>query len=206
MIFNASLDVFPPGRHIVAGLLLAPATPFRYHRDYAKDMTWGNYIGVGPPSQYIPWRLMQRLAALVLKPKMKRTESAEVLIRSLLFDHIKDNEKILFEEWRKERGLEEGELEKNMAANMMKSVAKTWDGFLESGDVMHGDWGFKLEDMSRKPLVIITSKGDKMTPESWAKWLVGKYANARLREVEGGHIASLWTIDSTWEELMEITN
>lgn len=206
MIFNAPLDIFPPSKHIVAGLLLAPISPFVYHKDYAKTMTWGNYVSVGPPSRYIPGRLLQRLVAFGLGQKIKRREGAEALIRSLLFDHIRDDEKALFTEWRKGRGLEEGEFEKNMATNMMKSVGKTWDGFLESGDVLHGDWGFKLEGMSRKPLIIVTSAEDKMAPPAWGKWLAGKYTNARLKEVNGGHIAGLWTVDATWEELMQITN
>ncbi|KAF9452073.1 hypothetical protein P691DRAFT_785428, partial [Macrolepiota fuliginosa MF-IS2] len=67
MIFNASPEVFPPGRHITACLLLAPFSPFRYQKDYVKGMTWRNYISVGPPSQCIPWRLTQRLGLVVLK-------------------------------------------------------------------------------------------------------------------------------------------
>ncbi|KAF5364009.1 hypothetical protein D9756_000526 [Leucocoprinus leucothites] len=204
MIFNASTDVFPASRHIVACLLLAPATPFKYHKEYAKDLTWDNYFSVGPPSRYIPWQLLHRLASVVLSKKLKRPEGSEALIRKLIFDHIKEDEKAMFEKWRIERGLEEGQFEKNMAANMRKSVGSSWEGFVECADVMHSDWGFTLEEMSRKPVILVSASEDRMTPTAWAKWLAEKYPNAKLKELTGGHIAGLWSIDSTWEEVLEI--
>lgn len=205
MIFNASLEVFPPGKHTVACLLLAPATPFKFHKEYAKDLTWDNYIAVGPPSRYIPWRLVQRLVSSAFRKKLKTVEDAEKLVKSIIFDHIKEDEKLMFAKWKKEKGLKEGELERDMAVNMFRSVGKCWDGFLEAGDVMHSDWGFTLEEMNRKPVIIVTSKEDKMMPGAWAKWLATRYPDARLKETTGGHIASLWSIDATWEELMAIT-
>jgi pimeloyl-ACP methyl ester carboxylesterase len=204
MIFNASLEVLPAGKHIVACLLLAPGTPLKQHKDYAKDLTWGNYFSVGPPSRYIPWQLVHRLASVVLSKKLKRVEDSEAMIRSLIFDNFKEDEKALFQKWRKERGLEEGQLEKGMAANMRKSVSKSWQGFLECGDVMHSDWGFTLEEMSHKPVILVSGSEDKMMPAPWAKWLAEKYPNAKLKEVIGGHIAGLWLIDSIWEEVLGI--
>ncbi|KAF9451612.1 hypothetical protein P691DRAFT_807224 [Macrolepiota fuliginosa MF-IS2] len=58
--------------------------------------------------------------------------------------------------------------------------------------------------MSNKPVLIVTSEEDTMMPQEWAKWLAEKYPDARLNEVIGGHIAGLWSIDSTWEDLLSI--
>ncbi|KAJ3572488.1 hypothetical protein NP233_g3041 [Leucocoprinus birnbaumii] len=204
MLFNASPDVFPASKHLVACLLLGPFSPFRFHKGYGKCMTWDNYITVGPPSRYIPWQLPHRLASFALSKKVQNPEGSEALIRSIIFDHLKEDEKILFEKWRKEKGLEEGQFEKDMATNMRKSVGKTWEGFIECADVIHSDWGFTLENLSRKPIILVTASEDKLAPPAWAKWLAQTYPNARLKEVAGGHIASLWTIDSTFEELMRI--
>ncbi|KXN86376.1 hypothetical protein AN958_10238 [Leucoagaricus sp. SymC.cos] len=204
MIFNASLEVFPPGKHTVACLLLAPLTPFRLHKDYAKDLTWDNYFSVGPPSRYIPWQLVHRLGSVVFAKRLKQPEDAEALIKSIIFDHLKEEEKVAFEKWRKEKGLEAGQFEKEMAENMRKSVGKSWEGFIETGDVIHSDWGFTLEGMCRKPMIIASGTEDKMAPTAYARWLAEKYPNAKLKIVNGGHMASLWTIDSTWQEVMEI--
>lgn len=204
MIFNASSEVFPPSRHIVACLLLSPISPFKYHRDYLKGLSLDNYIAVGPPSRIIPWRLVQRLASVFIARKLRRVEDAEVFIRSLIFDHLKEDEKILFEKWRKERGLEAGQFEREMAMGMVKSVERSWAGFLETADILHSDWGFKLEDVSRKPVIIVSSKDDSMAPGGWAKWLAEMYPNVQFKEVTGGHIGSLWSIDSTWEEIITL--
>lgn len=204
MLFNASRDVFPPGRHMVACLLLAPVSPLKYHKDYAKGMSGRNYILAGPVSQIIPFKLIPRLSSIILARKLKNVESAEKLLRELIFDHIGEGEKLLFAEWRKKRGLSEGELERRMARNMVQSVKKYWDGFMETIDIMHGDWGFKVDGMSDKPVVIVYSKDDQMAPPNWAEWLAEKYPNARPRLLEGGHISGLWSIDSTWEEVMNL--
>ncbi|KAJ3575147.1 hypothetical protein NP233_g1283 [Leucocoprinus birnbaumii] len=204
MLLNASSVVFPASKHIVAGLLIAPATPFKYHDEYSKDLTWGNYFSVGPPSRLIPWQLPHRLASVILNRRFKQPENAEALVRSIIFDHIGEDEKVMFKKWRKERGVQEGEWEKDMADNMRKSVGKSWDGFVESGDVIHSDWGFMPEEMSCKPVVLVSASEDRLAPAAWAKWLAEKYPDARLKELIGGHIAGLWSIDSIWEEVLKI--
>ncbi|XP_006462845.1 hypothetical protein AGABI2DRAFT_224504 [Agaricus bisporus var. bisporus H97] len=204
MLFNAPKHVFPLSRHIVACLLLSPISPFKYHKDYAKAMTWGNYILAGPVSRKIPFGLVQRLSSIVIAHKLKNVENAEKFLRELVFNHIGEGEKLLFDNWKTQRGLNEGDLERRMASNMVESVRMQWDGFMGTTDVLHGDWGFKVEEMSNKPVMIVYAKDDRMAPPSWAEWLVEKYPNARPKLLEGGHISGLWSIDSTWEEVMKL--
>jgi pimeloyl-ACP methyl ester carboxylesterase len=204
MLFNAPKEKFPLGRYITACLLLAPFSPFKYHKDYTKGMSWGNYIFAGPVSQKIPFKLLQRLSSLIITRKLKTVENAEKFIRELIYDQIEEDEKLLFANWRKKRGLNEGELERGMAKNMVESVETYWDGFMGTADILHGDWGFKVEEMSGKPVMIVCSKDDQMASPNWGEWLAERYPNGRLKLLEGSHISALWTIDSTWEEVMKL--
>src|SRR5215471_17278825 len=58
ILYGASYDIFPPGKYIAGLMLLAPFSPFRYHTNYTKTMTWMNYIGIGPPAVLIPFNII----------------------------------------------------------------------------------------------------------------------------------------------------
>ncbi|KDQ64721.1 hypothetical protein JAAARDRAFT_28365 [Jaapia argillacea MUCL 33604] len=206
MVFGAPYDVFPFGRHIVGLLLLATFSPFRYHKDYAKGLTWPDYISVGAPSQYIPFRLIPNLLKLVIRPKLKSVESTEKFFRSFFIDKMKPIEKAKFEEWRAKEGLEAGRFPKTWATIMNFSVSKSWEGFLGMADVLNSDWGFNPsesdEEHKSKRVLIVGGTDDQLSPKM-AEWLVEKYgSNAKLVMKEGGHLSSMFYMDEIWEELL----
>ncbi|KAF9008908.1 hypothetical protein BDQ17DRAFT_1349174 [Cyathus striatus] len=208
MLYGASYDIFPPGKYLRGCLLLAALSPPLYHKGYTKGLSLQSYMAIGPPSRWIPWNMLQRLAIPVIKGRLSSLESAEAFLRSIIFDKMDDEEKSQFNKWREERGKEEGEVERNMARNMMKSIEKTWSGFLEVSDVLHSDWGFDpgtFRQQNNAPVVLVCSKGDDMAPEAMAKWLDSQYSNSQLIMISGGHLAGLYETDRLWEELLDST-
>ncbi|KAH9482832.1 hypothetical protein JR316_0004932 [Psilocybe cubensis] len=208
ILYGAPFDIFPLGRNIKGCMVLAPFSPFRLHKDYAKTMTTQNYMAVGPPTQFLPFHILPRLSSFYMRSKLKTIEDAEAFIRQNLFDNMKTEEKEAFRKWREEHGKQEGEVEREFAENMVRSVAKTWDGYLEIADVIHGDWGFKPdgldEERNRRPILIVGSEGDTMAPDAMAKWLAASYKNAHFRSINGGHLAALFHLDGLWKELLEL--
>jgi len=208
MLYGASFDIFPYGRYVKGCMLLAPFSPFREDKDYAKTMTMANYIMVGPPAQYIPFKIVPRLVSATIGSKFKTVEGAEAFVRSSIFDKMDDEEKATFAKWRADRGKAEGQLEREFGENIHKSVHDTWDGFTEVSDVIHGDWGYSpaaLDDEhNKRPIFIVAAKGDKLAPFEMAQWLTKAYKNAHLRPLTGGHLAGIYWLDDLWKEFLAL--
>ena len=208
MLYGASFDIFPSGRNVVGCMVMAPLSPFKLHKDYTKSMTMLNYIGVGPPSQYIPFNLVRRLGSVVFKNKLNTPEKAEAFVRQVVFDKMGEEEKAEFAKWREERGKVEGQVEREFGQTVMRSVQETWVGFIETADVIHGDWGFAPnaldEEHNSRPILLVTSEGDTMAPDAMAKWLAENYKNGHYRSVNGGHLATMFHMNELWQELFEL--
>jgi pimeloyl-ACP methyl ester carboxylesterase len=206
MLYGAPFDIFPPGRYLAGCLILAPFSPLRYHKGYTKSMTMANYISVGPPSQIIPFRLLQRLVVMGIGGRLNTEEKAEKFIRETLFDKMGEEELAAFNKWKETQNRAEGQVEKGMAKNVVKSVSKTWEGFMEVADVAHSDWGFCPdaldEDHTKRPIFIVASAGDTLAPDDMAKWLAAAYKNATLKSITGGHLASLFHLEEIWAEFL----
>lgn len=207
MLYGAPFDIFPLGRNIAGCLLLAPCSPFRYHTDYTKNMTMPTYLSIGPPSQNIPFRLLQRLAVSAIGGKMKTEASAEKFIRSTLFDKMEAEELAAFNAWREANGKEVGEVEQSIASNVVKSVSKSWEGFMEVSDVLHSDWGFRPDvldaDHTKRPVLVVGSAGDTMTPDAMAKWLAATYKNSKYKSISGGHLAAMFHLNEIFSEFLD---
>ncbi|KAF8803672.1 alpha/beta-hydrolase [Phlegmacium glaucopus] len=208
MLYGAPFDVFPYGRYLAGCMLLAPFSPPRFHTDYTKTMTMGHYITIGPPSQYIPFRLVPRLMAFMVNQKLKTLEGAERLSRSLLFDNMKEEESISFKKWKEDNGKADGQAEREFAERMMKSVQYTWEGCMETADVIHGDWGFHPgeldEEHNKRPVLLVSTDGDTIAPDANAKWLAATYKNSQYQSISGGHLASMYHMNDLWRQLLEL--
>lgn len=209
MLYGASFDMFPPGRNLTALLLVGTFSPFHCDTDYTKCMSWANYISVGPPSRLIPYKLVPRLVKMVMQRKLHSQEGAEAFLREFLFGKMDEAELRTFKEWQVAKGREDGQLEHEMAENVLRSVSKTWEGFLACSDVLHSDYGgfspSELdEEHSRRPILVVASKGDDMAPEAWAQWVAKNYRNAQLKMIEGGHIAAIFHFDEIWDDFLKL--
>ena len=206
MLYGAPFDVFPYGRYIAGCMLLAPFSPPSLHRDYTRAMTMSNYIAIGPPSQYIPFKLVFRLMAFMIHRQTKTLEGAEQFIRSNLFNNMKEEESVAFEKWKKDNGKVDGQVEREFAENMMKSVQYTWEGCMETADVIHSDWGFNPaildEEHNKRPIFLVSNDGDTMAPDANAKWLAASYKNSRYRSISGGHLAGMYHMNDLWSQFL----
>ncbi|KAG5637465.1 hypothetical protein H0H81_004482 [Sphagnurus paluster] len=207
MLYGAPFDLFPLGRQVVGCLLIAPLSPFRYHKEYTKSMPLSTYFAIGPPAHVVPCHLVQRAAALALRCKTRTQAAAEKFIREHLFDKMGDGERAALRRWRQGKGRTEEDVVGHLARNMVQSVAKTWDGFVGMADVIHSDWGFRPDALDEehtvdRPVLVVASTDDAMTPDGMARWLAGSYANARLRLISGGHLAAMFHLDSILDEFV----
>ncbi|OBZ76192.1 hypothetical protein A0H81_03969 [Grifola frondosa] len=206
ILYGASYDVFPLGRRIVALLLIAPFSPFHHHKRYTHYLPWGNYFAVGPPASLVPFNLIPRAMKIIIQRKLRTLEGATAFVHQFLFSKMDESERETFQKWRHQRGLAEGQLEREIAQGMMRSVSKSWEGFLTMPSVLHSDWGFNPAMLDgehmRKPMLVVMSRGDDMVPNGMAEYLLENYRNARAIHLEGGHISSIWKADEIWAEFM----
>ena len=203
IIFGAPYDKFPFGQHIVAVMLLAPMSPPREDAGYNKALKWQDWLSVGAPSRVVPFNLILRSAKLAVQGKLKDAIVAEKFLRGMYFDNMDEQEQERYKGWRERRGAQEGEFESRMAKGMVKSVSRTWDGFLGTADALHSDWGFRIgeldEDHQRKLVVIAVGKGDT-SMFNMSRFLIRAYKRTKVVEYEGGHLSAAWSMDQIWED------
>ena len=205
ILYAAPYERFPAGRHIRGMLLLAPFSPFRVHKEYAKCLSWVNYVAVGPLSRVLPFKLASRLGRLVMENKVDTREHAEAFLKDFVFKNMKHAERELYENWKAAKGLKDGEELKQMADGVYRSVQKTWDGFMAVPSILHSSWGgyspADLDEEHSKPVLLFLTKEDwEMT--RMGEWLASKLKNARVRYGEGGHLGALFIMDDIWRDFM----
>ncbi|KAJ6629136.1 Alpha/Beta hydrolase protein [Mycena sp. CBHHK59/15] len=207
ILYGSSYDVFPLGRCIAGLLLLAPYSPPHCHQDYTKTMSWSCYFMTGPPALYMPFNLFPRLAVFAMGKRIKDESSTEVFIRSLLFDSMGHDEYDAFEEWREAHGFTDGQLERNLMRNLMKSVARSWRGFLDIPAIYHSGWDAfypdKLDEEHVKPVLIVASTRDNNTPPDMPLWLAKTLQGATLKVVDGGHMGAMFHMDEIWKQVLD---
>jgi pimeloyl-ACP methyl ester carboxylesterase len=209
ILYGAPYDVFPLGRHIAALLLVAPLSPPHCHKNYTRHLSWENYFMIGPPPHFVPFNLIPRLAKYLVQGKIKTAEAAEAFIRTTFFDQMDESELDAFARWRDIHEFEEGQAERWMADGVVRSVAKTWAGFLDIPDILHSGWGGfcpeTLDDEhSDPPVLVVTSTRETLAPKPMADWLVASYKNVSMKLIDGGHIASLFHLNEIWKEFLEL--
>lgn len=204
MLYGAPYDRFPPGRKIVGCVLLAGFSPFKYHKGHARCLSWANWFSVGPPSQVIPFRLLQRAFSSAIGSKMKTEDGAKAFLRQTLFDMMDQEEKKVYAEWLQRKGTTEDEFITRMARGAVK-CCKNWDGFMEVSDVIHSDWGFEPvrldSEHTSKPMLVVSSDKDHIGGAT-NSWLVANYKSAKAKTIPGGHISSMYYLDDIFQEII----
>ena len=194
VIYGASFDVFPLGRNVAGMMLLAPFSPFRIHKDYTKSLSWRDWIGVGPPTKYLP---ITSLICLALGPKFKSIDSAEQMLRQILFDKMTETEKEKFAAHCQKLGTTPDEYIKVWAQESMKSVENGFEGYKQCAIALHSDWGFTfpLDDEHARGKVLIKVADADELGSGMGIYLAQNYANAELITCEGGHVSGIFTLD-----------
>ncbi|KAI0649367.1 Alpha/Beta hydrolase protein [Trametes meyenii] len=204
IVFGAPYERFPYGQQIAGMLLMAPFSPFREDTGYRRWLSWRDWISVGPLTRVVPGNLVPQLMKLALQGKVRDVAAAEAFLDAEFFSKMSAEERARYEEWRVRRGAGEGEFARRMAEGMVRSVSRSWEGFLGVADAIHGDWGFKLDEVDaaqgRKPVILGVGEGDTSLL-MMAKYLSDHYGDARVSMFAGGHLASAWSMDDLLEEM-----
>ncbi|KDQ64719.1 hypothetical protein JAAARDRAFT_202017 [Jaapia argillacea MUCL 33604] len=208
MLYGAPYVDFPLGRHTHGMILIVPFSPFQCDKHYSHAFPWMTYIGIGAPAHYVPFKLIPRIAKAHLEKKLNSVEHAETFLRHSMFDKMGDVEREAYAQWREAKGMEEGELERRIAKDMSRSVASSWDGFMDMPEVLRSDWGFCVSDLdkehSKAPIFVVSSTHDDMIPDTMASFLAANYTNVRVKSLDGGHMVALFHADEIWTEFMEM--
>lgn len=194
VVYGAPFDVFPLGRNVAGMMLLAPFSPFLLHKDYAKSLSWGDWIGVGPLTKYIP---IPSLLTLAMGSKFKSVDSAEQMVRQILFDKMDEAEKEKFGAHCEKLGTTPDEYIKKWAEGSVKSVENGWEGFKQCAVALHSDWGFTFpldDEHARGRVLVKVSNGDHLG-SGMGVYLARNYANAELITCEGGHISGIYNLN-----------
>lgn len=206
MLYGAPYELFPPGRKIAGCILLAGFSPFKYDKGYSKTLNWQNWFSVGPPSQIVPFHLLQRLVSTIIASKFKTLEGGKDWLRHFLFDKMDEDEKRAFAKYLEKSGRSETDFVEQWARGSIR-CAQNWDGFMEVSDVIHSDWGFNpatLDDEhAAKPILVVGSESDDLGGSTNA-WLVANYRSAKFKAIPGGHISSVYYLDEIWRDMIDL--
>ncbi|KAF9645686.1 hypothetical protein BDM02DRAFT_480309 [Thelephora ganbajun] len=192
--YGAPFDIFPLGRNVAGMILLAPFSPFRIHKNYAKSLSWRDWISVGPLTKYLP---IPGLLSLVMGSKFKTVDSAEQMLRQILFDKMDEAEKEKFAAHCQKLGSTPDEFVKTWAEESVKSVENGWEGFKQCAVALHGDWGFTFPldaEHARGKVLIKVSISDELG-SGMGEYLAQNYANSEFIICEGGHISGIYTLN-----------
>jgi hypothetical protein len=214
IVYGAPYSLFPHGHKIHGLLILGAFSQFRLHKEYAKFLPWESYLGIGPPAYYLPYQLLPRLTALVIRNKLSSPETAEVFMRKLMFDKMDDEEKEAYRLWRERdptsRGTAPGMLERQFGNMIYKSVSKSWAGYYDVVPAIHSDWLFDPREFpadhhaaARGNILVVSGSGDWRVPEGMSQWIVDNYPGARLRRTQGGHLSAVWEMDDIWVDFLK---
>ncbi|KAG0692400.1 hypothetical protein DFH29DRAFT_1084744 [Suillus ampliporus] len=133
ILYGAPYDKFPFGRCISDVLLCGALSPLRYHKDYAKSMTWKYYIVAGPISYYMPFNLITRGIKFLVARQWSSEESVEAVFQGH-FDRMGQAEREMFEKWCEGCGKVPEDTARTyvqtLARNKVKSTSKSWEGFM----------------------------------------------------------------------------
>lgn len=203
MIYGAPYDLFPAGRKIVGGMVLAGFSPYKYDKNYGKALNWNTWLSVGPPSQ-LPFRPLQRAFRAAIGSKMSTKEGAKSFLRLTVFDVMDDEEKAKFKAHVKKTMDETEDEFIGRLAESTVECCRNWDGFMEVSDVIHSDWGFApaaLDAEHAKPFLVVKSADDIIGSMNSA-WLADNYKNATSKTIPGGHVSSMYYMDDIWQEMI----
>ena len=122
-----------------------------------------------------------------------------------LFDKMDNDERQKLIEWCEGCNTTRHKLIQEMSKNAVKSVGKTWDGFLSIGKVLREDWEFELpldDSHSWVQVLVVTSMADDLMGRGWANFIVQNFKNAWLKVLKGGHLALLTHMDDIFTEFL----
>ncbi|KAK7688541.1 hypothetical protein QCA50_008079 [Cerrena zonata] len=199
MLYGASYDDFPLGKQIAGLMLVCPLSPPHIHKDYAKCLSWGSYITLGPPSRYLP---TMKFSQLTIQDQVTSPEKATAFIHGSVQHKMSSEEREAFQRTKEMRNLSEGEAEAKIGQMMYLSVANTWEGYLAVPKVYHSGWGgydpTSLDDEhATKPVLLV------LVREHEENMLMGEWLLKHMRNVHGRYEGSVMPTEDIWADFLE---
>ncbi|TRM68239.1 Alpha/Beta hydrolase protein [Schizophyllum amplum] len=205
ILYGAPQADFPLRAALARLVLVSPFSPPHAHREYARHLSRGQYMLLGPPARLLPC-VPARFAHLSLAPRLRTPPRREALVRSYLVDAaLAGDEHGAFERWCEKQELRDGQLERDLAANAALSVAKTWRGFFDLPTVYHSGWGGYTPDggdRAKCGVIIVAATTDEWVPCQHAEWLAKNVENASLITLSGSHLSVLFHMNDVWNEIL----
>ncbi|CAF0916231.1 unnamed protein product, partial [Didymodactylos carnosus] len=194
--FGTSTDIMPEVINVQSLIVCSGFSSFKCHKTYTTGMSWSNYFMVGMPAIYFP--SITKLMGSYIQKKIHNIEDAKEFMRRRLFDQMDDEEKAKLRKWEEERDKPSGFVIEMMSRNMCLSISKTMAGFNAIPHVLHSEWGFDPKTLPSSPkrrVLIIATRGDKMSHMEMSTYLVESYPNAEIQILNGGHLAAFFEFD-----------
>ncbi|KAF9222093.1 alpha/beta-hydrolase [Gyrodon lividus] len=208
MLYGSPYGKFPFGRRIAGLMLVVPMASFRHFTDYYKTLDWPGYLFAGPIVKYDYFKIVPKVMALLMGTQFANADRAEAVLRRSLFDIMDDDEREVYRKWREDNRISEREVVRELAELAVRSVQTNWEGIRLLPGIGHADWGFHPdtldEEHNRPPVLVVSARQDRMAPEVHQRYLVEHYKNARMKYIEGGHLAPRYYMDELWDELISM--
>ncbi|PFH52531.1 hypothetical protein AMATHDRAFT_139589 [Amanita thiersii Skay4041] len=206
MLCNLSYDVFPLGHRISACILVSPYSPPHCHFAYARSMSWQPYVLAGPPARYVPFNILPRLFRLIISLRVQSRPATDAVVQKYLFDGLSEEETESLLKWKERHGVEEGQFEKEIVRNAIKSVALTWRGFLDMPTIYHSNYGWRPPNFEDRPsapyFYIVCAQDDPIIPAAMAQWLAKEYGTmVHFTILNGSRLSALIHLDEVWENV-----
>ncbi|KAI5894013.1 alpha/beta-hydrolase [Schizophyllum commune H4-8] len=205
ILYGAPEAEFPLCAAIARLVLVSPLAPPHGYREYAQHLSRGQYLLFGPPSRLLPW-IPARIAQLTYAPRLRDPPRCEALVRSYLVDAaLASDEHSVFERWCEKQEVRDGQLERDLAANAARSVARTWRGFRDMSAIYHSGWGGYAPDggtQAKCGVIIVAAATDEWVPCQHAEWLAKKIEAASLITLNGSHLSVLFHMNDVWNEIL----
>lgn len=195
--FGTSADIMPEIIYVESMIILSGFSPFKYHTQYSKSLTWSNYFAIGKPAIY--FKFLPKLIGSYIKSQVQDIEKAKEFVQKEFFDKMGDDEKEIVHKWEEENNKSVEWIINMMSTNISLSISKTIAGYNDVAHVLHSDWGFDPKKLPSSPIrkvFILAAQDDKVAPMEMSTYLVENYPHAELKIISGGHIAAFFQGDA----------
>lgn len=187
VLYGASCEQFPLGRHIAGLLLISPISPPHVHKEFDKCLSWDNYFSFSSYAHIFPLKYHHRLIGSFVHRTVATPDRALQQVRDAQANNMSSVQREAIQQRSKLQGTSVDELQERVATKMYRSVHTTMEGFNMMPRVIRSDWGGydpRTADRNRRiPVLIVVVDNDK-EHRLMGDWLVKNMENATRRYVD----------------------
>ena len=187
ILYGASYEQFPLGRHIAGLLLVSPTSPPHIHDDFSRCLTWDDYFTLGPISHIFPFNFHHRLTGYFIRERVKTPNHAAQLVQESQRNRLSDEQRNAVKQYWQSHGATLEEAQQRVGDMMSRSVQTSIEGYNMMPKVINSDWGGydpRIADRDRNiPVLVVVTDTDK-EHRLMGEWLVKTLEKATGRFVD----------------------